>query len=121
MGKNSRFHDYVVHDLLSETQGVTSRAMFGGYGIYKNGLIFAIIVGEKLYFKVDDSNKSDFASHGMKPFRYKMPSGKPYEMSYWEVPEEIMENREELKIWVERAVFASQNAKRQKSKKRQKE
>ena len=116
MKKHSGFHDYVVHDALQDIHGVTSRAMFGGYGIYKNGLIFGIIINEKLYFKVDDSNKNDFASRGMKPFRYTMPSGKPYEMSYWEVPEEILENREEMREWVERAVTASRNTKRPKPK-----
>jgi len=116
MKKHSGFHDHVVHDVLADVPGITSRAMFGGYGIYKNGLIFAIIVDEKLYFKVADSNKSDFASRGMKPFRYTMPNGKPYGMSYWEVPEEVMENREEMREWVDRAVSASKNAKRPKQK-----
>jgi len=116
MARSSGFHDYVVHDVLIDVPGITSRAMFGGYGIYQNGLIFAIIVGEKLYFKVDDANKNDYASRGMEPFRYTMPNGKPYEMSYWEVPEEIMENREEMHEWVARAVAANKKVKRTKKK-----
>lgn len=92
--RSHSFHDYVVHDLLGSFSGITSRAMFGGWGVYKNGKIFAIIVGEALYFKYTDSNKDIFASVESGPFTYKKKDGKTVSMAYWLVPEELMEDRE---------------------------
>jgi DNA transformation protein len=102
--QNTEFHDFVIQDVLANIPGVTSRAMFGGYGIYKDGKIFAIIAERRLYFKVGEDNRADYERAGSKPFTYTRPNGKPYEMSYWELPEEVMENREELPHWVEKAL-----------------
>jgi len=104
MTKSKEFHEYVVHDLLAQIKGITSRAMFGGYGIYQNGKIFAIIVESILYFKVDERHIPDFKKYGSLPFSYKMKNGKKVVMSYWEVPEHVMEEHEELLKWVKRAV-----------------
>ncbi len=109
------FHDFVMQDLFADIPGVTSRAMFGGYGLYKNGIIFAIIADGRLYFKVNDANRADYKQAGSKPFTYTMPGKKPMTMSYWELPEDVMEDREKIGTWVRRAVQASVT---EKSKKR---
>jgi len=57
-------------DLLAEFGPVESKAMFGGYGIYKQGRMFAIVVDDILYFKTDEKAKADFEAHGLKPFTY---------------------------------------------------
>ena len=111
MKKSNEFHDYVVLDLLSDIPDVTSRAMFGGYGIYKNGNIFAIIVDGELYFKADEKTKKYFEAHGSRPFTYTKKNGRTYAMSYWLVPGEILENREKLAEWTDSAVSASSRAK----------
>ena len=100
--------------MLGEIPGITSRAMFSGYGIYKKGMIFAIIAEGELYFKVDGKTKGEYKARGSHPFTYTKPGGKPYTMSYWLLPGEIMENREELPEWVDAAVAASKRAKRPK-------
>lgn len=107
MSRSTSFHDYVIHDLLGEMSGITSKAMFGGWGIYREGIIFAIIIGEELYFKVDDSNRKDFESMDSRPFTYKNKNGKSITMSYWLVPEEVMENREGLRALVHKSVTAN--------------
>ena len=99
-------------DLFADMPDVKSRAMFGGYGIYKDGIIFAIIAEGKLYFKVSDINRNDYEEKGSKPFEYVMPSGKKMQMGYWELPEEVMEDREILHVWVGRAVAVSKAAKK---------
>ena len=66
----SSFVDYVVDDLLADVGGVKARAMFGGHGIYKNDLMFAIIVENELYFKVGGINRKDFETSGSRPFVY---------------------------------------------------
>ncbi len=88
--------------------------MFGGAGIYYDGLIFGLLADDVLYFKVDDSNKSDYERAGMKPFQ---PfEDKPMVMSYYEVPVDILENREVLAEWATKSLVVSRN-KNAKSKK----
>lgn len=108
------FHDYVMVDVLGGIHGVTSRAMFSGFGLYKDGVIFGIIAENELYFKVDDSNRADYESRGMNPFTYQMPGGKIYSMSYYQVPEEIREQKHEIVSWVQKAVAVSLKGKRKK-------
>ncbi len=111
MKRNSEFHDYVVFDLLEGIPRITSRAMFSGYGIYKEGVIFAIIAEGQLYFKADETVKKEFEKEGSSPFTYEKKGGARVVMSYWLVPDEIMENREKFAEWFERAVTSSGRAK----------
>lgn len=103
MPRDEGFHEYVMSDVFGDMPDIISRAMFGGWGIYKNGKIFAIITDGELYFKVGDSNRADYEKRGSKAFVYTMPNGKKTTMSYWLLPEEIMEDREQLESWIEKA------------------
>ena len=103
MTSDKSFHDYVVYDLLGNIPGVASRAMFGGWAIYKNGLIFGIIAGGELYFKVDAGNRPEFERMGSHPFVY-TGHKKPVTMSYWLVPEDVLEDRERLRDLMEKSV-----------------
>lgn len=94
----SSFADYITQDLLSDLGRVEARAMFGGYGVYCEDRIFAIIVDDRLYFKVDDSNRKTFENAGSKPFSY-LAKKKRVSLSYWEVPTEILEDRSEVLDW----------------------
>ena len=94
MVKDASFHEYVMHDLLGSVRGITSRPIFGGWGIYKEGIIFGIIVESELYFKVIAENRREFEKIGSHPFAYDRGDGKQITMSYWLVPEEVMENKE---------------------------
>ena len=58
MGKNS-FVEYILRDAMEGIDGVTAKAMFGGHGLYKKGVIFGIIADDALYFKVDDKNRPE--------------------------------------------------------------
>ena len=111
MKVKNAFHEFVMGDLFGNIPGVTSRAMFGGWGIYQHGIIFAIIVEGTLYLKAHEESRADFERYHMKPFTYYSPKGKKTTMSYWELPEEIMEDREELVRWVHRAVQISKASK----------
>ena len=112
--KSSAFVEYVVHDLLSELDGVQSRAMFGGYGIYRNGAIFAIVVDDELYFKVGPANRSEYEEAGSEPFTYRSKNRrKPVAMSYWKVPAHILEDRPEIARWAEKACQAALKVKKE--------
>jgi DNA transformation protein len=94
---------------------VTARAMFGGYGLYCSGVMLALIAYERLYFKVDDANINDYINAGMSPFTY-TGKGKPIAMSYYELPESVFQEPEQLLVWLEKSQAAARRAKQAQSK-----
>jgi DNA transformation protein and related proteins len=108
MAVKSSFQILVLDQLSRAIPGIRSRAMFGGVGIYAGELFFALIADDTLYFKVDASTRPDFEERGMGPFR---PFGEEGgTMKYYQLPEDVLEDPEELRPWVERAVaIARQN------------
>ena len=111
---NSSFVSNVLEQ-MAVMEGISTRRMFGGIGIYRLGLIFAIIVDERLYFKVGNSNKPDFQQAGSVPFIYnrhdKKGEDKLVTMSYWEVPPHILEDQDLLHGWMAKAYEAAVKAK----------
>ena len=114
MKKDTGFHDYVVYDLLGDLPGITSRAMFGGHALYKDGIIFGMIIDDTVYFKVDTTNQKDYQKYGSSPFCYRN-KGKEIKMSYWEVPEKILEDRALFADWAEESYFINKNKKKKKT------
>lgn len=110
MKKDQAFHDYVMADLFGYREDITSRAMFGGWGIYCDGLMFALIVDGELHFKVDDNNRAFFDAAGSHPFTYGRQN-KRVSLSYFSVPESIMEDHEAFALWTARSIAASHNKK----------
>lgn len=109
------FHDFVIDEVLREISGITTRAMFGDWGVYKDGIFFALIADGQLYFKVDESTKKDYEELGSEPFVYQSKKG-PITLSYWLLPEEIMSDQEKLKEWVDKSVAAGIKSKKKKLK-----
>ena len=82
--------------------------MFGGYGIFYEGSMFALIAEDTLYFKVNESNRDMYEKARSKPF--------PHGISYWEVPTEIIEENSKLHDWANISIEIAQKVvkKRQK-------
>ncbi len=99
--------DYLefVLEQLSVVGPVNARKMFGGAGIYLRKQIFALVADDALYLKVDDRNRADYEAADMSSF--KPFEDKPYAMSYYEVPAEVMEDPSELKAWARKALRAA--------------
>jgi DNA transformation protein len=93
--------DY-LHDLFSAFAPVTTRAMFGGHGVYRDGVIIAIVIDEAIYLKVDDATRAAFEAVGSQPFMYEA-KGKSVPMSYWSVPEDALDSPQEFRPWAQRA------------------
>ena len=112
MAVNPSFREFVLDQLGRVAPGIRGRGMFGGVGIYSGDLFFALIGGDALYFKVDDTTRPDFLAAGMGPF---MPFGEGGEvMQYYELPADVLEEPDRLKPWVEKAVEVARRARRAK-------
>ncbi len=107
--------DYLI-DLLSPWAEVTAKGMFGGWGLYRSGQIFGIVVEDTPYFKVDDSNRPDYEAVGTEPFFYMAKGNKRVAMSYWQVPGDILDDQDTLKDWAEKAYSTALASKTQKKK-----
>ncbi len=107
MSVSDSYIEFALERLGSVGQ-CTSRRMFGGAGIYNDGLFFAIIENDTLRFKVNDTNRPDYEEAGMEPF-------KPYKdkaeiMQYYEVPPDVLEDDELLAEWAEKALDVARSA-----------
>ena len=110
MTVGAAYLQYVLEQ-LARTGRVSSRRMFGAVGLYCDGVFFAVIDDDTLYFKVGDATRHEFESRGMKPFQ-------PYadrpdvSMSYYTVPADVLDDAEELVAWARRAVAIAASAPR---------
>jgi DNA transformation protein len=100
MRVSPEYRDYVLEQLACLGR-VTGRSMFGGVGIYLEGMFFALIAGDALYFKVDDATRGAYEAAGMAAF--KPYPNRPMTMSYYEVPTEVLEDADQLRMWGRRA------------------
>jgi DNA transformation protein len=102
MAVSADFRAFVLEQLASAGR-VTSRAMFGGVGLYLDGVFFALIDDDTLYFKTDDSNRGRYERAGSKPF-CPFPDRPDQAMGYWQVPAEALEDSEQLALWAREAM-----------------
>jgi len=101
MPVSSSYRTFVLEQ-LQVVGPVKARAMFGGVGLYCQGLFFALIDDDTLYLKVDDTTRPEFERVGSQPFR---PYGdEAYSMQYYELPADVLEDRSALRAWVEGAI-----------------
>ncbi len=101
----SDYIDY-LRDQLRGVPGYTARRMFGGTGLFWQGIMFALVAGDTLYFRTDQRNRPDYEALGLTPF-------KPWEdrkvvlKAYYPVPEETIEDADELTLWARKAIDAA--------------
>jgi DNA transformation protein len=100
--KSDGFKDFVL-DQLASLSGIRAKAMFGGYGLYQSGAFFGIIHRGRLYLKTDEASRTAYHARGVKPFQ---PNRRQRLKNYYEVPVEILEDREQLAIWARTAATA---------------
>lgn len=106
MPVSPEYRDWILEQ-LRQTGTVTARSMFGGTGLYLDGLFFALIDDDVLYLKVDDTNRPDFTAAGSGPFR---PYGDERAMQYYEVPGDVLEDPAALAVWAGKAVDVARRA-----------
>lgn len=97
-----------VQEQFSPLGEISSRAMFGGYCLYCNGIVFALVANNQVYLKADQINRPQFEARRLPPFR-------PFEdqntvMSYYQAPPEIYEDSDAMRQWCGGAAEAGKRA-----------
>ena len=103
-----------VLERLTPVASLHTRPMFGAISIYGDGVIFAMIHDDQLYFKVGDWNLADFEAAESEPFR---PYGDERTMAYWTVPPDVLDDADAMVAWGRKALEGARTAKKPKKKK----
>jgi DNA transformation protein len=109
---SSSFHEF-VRELFAGLGQVQIKRMFGGAGVYADGLMFALLADETIYIKTDDTLKAALTEEGSGPFVWtpnKGPrAGESVEMSYWRLPEAALDDPELASRWAEKALAVARS------------
>ncbi|MDD2769126.1 MAG: TfoX/Sxy family protein [Methylococcus sp.] len=109
----SEFVDY-LHEMLESFGPIGARKMFGGYGLYHQGLMFGLVSRDTLYLKADEENAHHFEAEGLDKFEYRK-GDKLMNIAYYRAPAEILEDREQAALWARRAYEAALRAAKSKA------
>jgi DNA transformation protein and related proteins len=99
-----------LKELFEPFAAVSVRRMFSGYGVYADGLCFALNLRGEVYLKADRASEARFAGAGSEPFVYDGHRGKVTVLSYWRLPPTAYDDPEELKAWCALAMGAARRA-----------
>ncbi len=95
-----------LHELFADFGAITTRAMFGGHGLYHEGVLIGVVIDDGLYLKVDAQTQALFQAEGCSPYIYRQ-SPKPLTMSYWSVPDAAMDSSQAMLPWARLAYAAA--------------
>ncbi|PKP79745.1 MAG: competence protein TfoX [Alphaproteobacteria bacterium HGW-Alphaproteobacteria-18] len=105
------FHEFVL-ELLSGAGVINIRRMFGGAGVYQDGVMFALLSDDQIYVKVDTALRADLLAEGGAPFLYLRSSdAKPIDLGYVSLPSSAMDDADEAAVWARRALSVARAAK----------
>lgn len=106
----SEYVTFIIEQ-LSFVHGLRVRGMFSGYGIFQDDCMFALIIADQLYFKVDTTTRAEFEAKSLSPFTY-VARGKLVEVQYFEAPPEVFDELDEMRSWVHKALTVAVKAKK---------
>jgi DNA transformation protein len=99
-----------IVDLFAAFGSVVVRRMFGGGGIYADGVMFALVADGVIYLKADAQTVPAFEKEGLRPFTYAAKGRKHISLSYWRMPDRLYDDADELARWAREAIMAAQRA-----------
>lgn len=105
------FHDF-VRELLRGVPGLTIKRMFGGAGIYSQGVMFGLIADDTIHIKTDDALKEELTEEGSGPFVWEPKSGprvgERIDFSYWRLPDAALDDPDLALMWARKAIGVAQ-------------
>lgn len=104
----------LLKDSLRGLGPVSVRRMFGGAGVYADGVMFGLIAEDTFYLKADAATKGAFEAEGLSPFAYES-HGRTVAMSYWRIPERLLDDPDEMLSWARAALDVARRTSRRPS------
>jgi DNA transformation protein and related proteins len=110
MSASAQFTEFVLENL--EVIGpVHKTRFFGGVGFSFGSVQFAMLMDNTVYFVVDDKTREKYEHAGMRAFSYLTKNGRIQVRRYFELPEDVLTDRSELKRWAAEAIEVASNSK----------
>ena len=110
MAISPEFHAY-LEDLFSVVPGTSIRSMFGGVGVFRHGLMYALAMSDgRIAMKADDQSSPAFVAEGCEQWTYEMRKGPKKSMGYWYMPERLVDESDEFRDWAFAAFEAAARA-----------
>lgn len=105
MAIDGGFKEFLI-ELFEPVGSVAFKNMYGGTGIFKHGLMFGLVMDDRVALKVDGETEQDFIDEGMEQWTYSREgdkSDRKRNFGYWYMPERLLEDSEELHGWAMKA------------------
>ena len=99
-----------IVELFEAFAPVRVRRMFGGFGIYRDDVMFALVADDLIYLKAHAESQAAFEREGCGPFVYAAKGGRKTVMSYWRMPDRLYDDPAELSQWAKAAHGAAVRA-----------
>jgi DNA transformation protein len=104
-----------IRELFAQFRPVLVRRMFGGAGLFSEGLMFGLVFDGAIYLKADEASVPDFEREGSRPFVYTRAKSPGrighHSLSYWRLPERLYDDPDELAVWAARALGVAERKK----------
>lgn len=119
MAISKEFLDF-IEEILTPMGAVTTRRMFGGAGVFLDGMMFGLVADDQLYFKADADNAPQFDAAGLDYFTYQPAGKEAMQMGYRAAPEGALDDQDEMLIWARLGFDAALRAANAKPKRKKK-
>ena len=106
MALNESFRNFIL-DQLAGLGGFETKQMFGGVALLHHGAAFAKIKHDKVWLKVDESNRNDFVKLGMQQYTYGKDNSR--KLNFYEAPIEVIEDKDTFAAWAQRSMDVTLN------------
>lgn len=100
------YREFVI-DQLASLGRVSVKRMFGGAGLYRDGVFFGLIDDDTVYLRVDDTTRLDFIARGQPALRPVRSQPDKISENYFQVPPDVLEDAEQFVVWSRRAITAA--------------
>lgn len=99
-----------IKEQLTPLGTIVVRRMFGAAGVFIDGLMFGIIAGEVLFLKTDETTRADFEAEDLAQISYEKSDGKTVLMAYWQAPDRLLDDDDEMQAWARKAIAVARRA-----------
>jgi DNA transformation protein and related proteins len=99
-----------ARELFAGLGPISVRKMFGGAGLYCDGVMFGLVAYGVIHLKVDDASRGRFEAAGSSPFVFTARDGRSSTMSYWTLPEAALDDADAALEWGREGLSAALRA-----------